>query len=35
MNWDVVKAKDQILHGGCFGKKRVMEDVYKNNIIAK
>lgn len=32
MNWDVEKAKDQILHGGRFGKKRVMEDVYKNNI---
>lgn len=32
MNWDVEKAKDQILHGGCFGKKRVMEDVYQNNI---
>ena len=32
MTWDIQKAKDQILHGGRFGKKRVMEDVYKNNI---
>lgn len=32
MTWDIQKAKDQIVHGGCFGKKRVMEDVYQNNI---
>lgn len=32
MTWDILKAKDQIVHGGCFGKKRVMEDVYQNNI---
>lgn len=28
-DWDAEKAKDQIAHGGCFGKKRVMEDVYR------
>ena len=33
-DWDVEKAKDQIAHGGRFGKKRVMEDVYRNNIEA-
>ena len=27
-DWDVEKAKVQIAHGGRFGKKRVMEDVY-------
>ena len=31
-DWDVEKAQDQIAHGGRFGKKRVMEDVYRNNI---
>ena len=31
-DWNVEKAKDQIAHGGRFGKKRVMEDVYRNNI---
>ena len=32
MTWAIQNAKDKILHGGRFGKKRVMEDVYKNNI---
>ncbi len=27
-DWDTEKAKDQIAHGGRFGKKRVMGDVY-------
>ncbi len=31
-DWDVEKAQDQVAHGGRFGKKRVMEDVYRNNI---
>lgn len=31
-DWDAEKAKDQAAHGGRFGKKRVMEDVYRNNV---
>ncbi len=30
--WDVMKAKETIANGGRFGKKRVMENVYRNNI---
>ena len=31
-NWDVDKALETIATGGRFGKKRVMEAVYRNNI---
>ena len=30
--WDAEKAKDTIANGGRFGPKRVMEEVYRNNI---
>ena len=32
MNWNAEKAKDEIINGGRYGAKRVMEAVYRNNI---
>ena len=30
--WNVEQAKDEIANGGRYGAKRVMEEVYRNNI---